>query len=166
MKSVLNAIDRSVEALVIFCFMAIVVVGAAQVFNRYAFNYSLSWSEEFQRYGQIWMIFLGIPVAYRYGMHIGMESLHSALSARGRRIFIFCIDLLWLVLAIAMLAGLERLVRVLQMQKSPGLGLPMHWVYGGMILGALYMAFVAIRRLIGNLAGHPPEPRYEVEEAL
>ncbi|WEX10914.1 TRAP transporter small permease [Chelativorans sp. AA-79] len=161
MTRMLDGIDRLVEALVVICFGAIVLVGAAQVFNRYFFNFSLSWSEEFQRYGQIWMIFLAIPVAYRRGMHIGMETLHPILSDTGRRVFLAVVDILWLALAVAMLTGLERLVQVLQMQRSPGLGLPMHWVYGGMILGALYMAFVAVRRLAANAMGQNPDRRIE-----
>jgi TRAP-type C4-dicarboxylate transport system permease small subunit len=160
MQRVMAAIDRVVEVAVIVIFAAMIVIGTAQVFNRYFLNMSLSWSEEFQRYGQIWVVFLGIPVAYRRGMHIGMDMLDGHLSPRGKRLFSLLVDVLWLVLATAIIVGLSRLMPLLRMQHSPGLGLPMHWVYGGMLLGAFYMGLVALRRIAGNLAGRPLDPGY------
>ncbi|MCB1486612.1 MAG: TRAP transporter small permease [Bauldia sp.] len=163
MKALPAAIDRLVEAIVIACFFAIVVVGAAQIFNRYFLNLSLSWSEEFQRYGQIWMVFLGIPVAYRRGMHIGMDTLHAMLPQKDRRYYVLVIDLLWMVLAVALLIGTFQLMRVLQFQRSPGLGLPMSYVYGGVLGGGFYMAFVGLRRIVANLAGNPPGLTYGLD---
>jgi TRAP-type C4-dicarboxylate transport system permease small subunit len=160
MARALALVDRAVETLIFVAFLAIVLVGTAQVVNRYGFNTSLSWSEEFQRYGQIWVVFLGIPVAYRRGMHIGMDMFDGHLSPRGKRIFSLLVDVLWLVLATAIIVGLSRLMSLLRMQHSPGLGLPMHWVYGGMLLGAFYMVLVALRRIAGNLAGRPLDPGY------
>jgi TRAP-type transport system small permease protein len=170
MKPVLAAIDRVFEALVVVLFLAIVLVGSAQVFNRYFLNYSLSWSEEFQRYGQISMVFLAIPIAYRRGVHIGLELLHPYFSERGHRVFIFCIDLLWVALSAAIATGILQLMRVLQFQRSPGLGLPMHWVYGGMLLGAFYTILVGVRRLVANLRGRlseemPTDPSAELPVA-
>lgn len=151
-------IDRAVERLIFLVFLAIVTVGAAQVVNRYVFNYSLSWSEEFQRYGQIWVVFLSIPVAYRRCMHIGMDLLDGRLSPQAKRAFSLIVDVLWLLLAASIVVGLWRLMGFLQFQRSPGLGLPMHWVYGGMMLGALYTCFVSLRRIADNLDGRPLAP--------
>ena len=147
MKPVFGAIDRSIEALIVFIFFAIVAVGAAQVFNRYFLNASLSWSEEFQRYGQIWMVFLAIPAAYRRGMHMGVEGLKAMLPERGRDLLIRFIDVLWIGLGGTIAVGTLQLMTVLQTQRSAGLGLPMHWVYGGVLIGALYMVLVGGRRL-------------------
>lgn len=157
MKAAFAAIDRLVEIAVVVIFLAIVLVGTGQVVNRYFFNVSLSWSEEFQRYGQIWIIFLSIPIAYRRGIHIGLEMLHPYFSERGHRVFIFVIDALWLALASAIVLGLYQLMQVLRFQTSPGMGLPMHWVYSGMLAGALYLILVALRRLVANLRGRLAE---------
>ncbi len=157
MSKLMNAIDRTIETLTFVIFLAIVLVGTAQVFNRYFLNYSLSWSEEFQRYGQIWIVFLGIPIAYRRGMHIGLETLHGIMAVRGRRTFALAVDLLWIVLGGAILAGMWRLSVPLAFQTSPGMGLPMDWVYGGIDLGAAYIILVAIRRIARNLTGQDPE---------
>lgn len=153
MKTLFRGIDRLVETTIFAIFLAIILVGTAQVINRYVFNSSLSWSEEFQKYGQIWVVFLGIPVAYRRGMHIGMDLLDVLFSARGRRMFSLSIDLLWLLLASATLMGLKTLMPLLAMQRSPGLGLPMDWVYAGLLIGMSYSVLVSLRRIATTLQG-------------
>ena len=96
--------DRAIEMLIFVIFLGIVIVGTMQVCNRFFLNLSLSWSEELQRYGQIWIVFLGIPVAYRHSVHIGMEMLTDRLADRRRAIFFALVDLLWIVLAVALAA--------------------------------------------------------------
>lgn len=148
-------IDRAVETSIVAIFGAIVLVGAAQVFNRYVLNYSLSWSEEFQRYGQIWMVFLAIPVAYRRGLHMGIEGLRNILGDAGRRRLVCIIDVLWLVLGGSIAIGTIRFMSLLSTQRSPGMGLPMHWVYGGILLGSVYMLFISVRRIVAFVTGKP-----------
>ncbi len=147
------AIDRAVEVLVILIFAAMIVVGAAQVFNRYFLNMSLSWSEEFQRYGQIWLVFLAVPIAYRRGMHMGIDGLRGILSDAARRWFVRLIDVLWIVLGTAIAVGTQRFMGILGTQRSAGLGLPMDWVYAGILIGGLYMVLVGVRRIAASFAG-------------
>jgi TRAP-type C4-dicarboxylate transport system permease small subunit len=54
----LAAVDRIFQALIATLFFAIVVIGGLQVFNRFVLNQSLSWSEEFMVYANVWMVFL------------------------------------------------------------------------------------------------------------
>ena len=63
MRRALAAIDRGVELLVATIFGAMVVIGLMQVYHRFMLNSSLSWSEEAQIFGHIWVVFLGLPVA-------------------------------------------------------------------------------------------------------
>ena len=79
-NTVFRVLDRAIEWLIIGIFIALVLAGGMQVFNRFVLNNSLSWSEEFQRYAHIWMVYLAIPVAYRRGMHIGMDVLKEKMS--------------------------------------------------------------------------------------
>lgn len=51
--------------------MTIIII--IQVFMRYIFLFSLSWSEEVARYLMIWVSFLGASLALKYGFHIGVE---------------------------------------------------------------------------------------------
>ena len=67
MKKVFAWIDRGVEYAVAVFFAAMCAVGLLQVFNRFVLNKSLSWSEEFQIFCHVWIVFLAIPIAYRRG---------------------------------------------------------------------------------------------------
>ena len=84
MRRLLNAIDRGVELGVAAVFGVIVVIALLQVFHRFALNSSLSWSEEAQIFGHIWIVFLGIPIAYRRGAHLYIETFCDMLP-RGPR---------------------------------------------------------------------------------
>lgn len=146
-------VDRAVEVVIFVVFLAIVIVGTMQVFNRFFLNLSLSWSEELQRYGQIWIVFLGIPVAYRHGVHIGMETLTNRLPPRGQAVFSVIVDILWIVLAVSLILGTATLMKFLHLQSSPGLGLRMDIVYAAIPVGAAYMILIALRRLVATARG-------------
>ena len=147
----LNAsLDRLIEGFIAFLFGAMVLVGGLQVFNRFVINQSLSWGEEFQRYAHIWVIFLAIPVAYNRSAHIGMQVLFNKLPGRFQKAFSILFDLIWLLLATAIVRYTFDLVRIGQNQVSAGLGIAMSWIYAGQLIGGFYLGVVAVR----NLACH------------
>ena len=143
----IRRIDRGVELALFAIFLAFTIVGGLQVFNRFVLGLPLSWSEEFQKFGHIWMVFLAIPVAYRRGVHIGMDMVYRLLPPSTRRIVGVAIELMWLVMAVAIGWFTTAIMAVARFQESPGLGLRMDWVYSGLVIGSIYLAFVALRRL-------------------
>ncbi len=148
----LNAsLDRLIEGFIAVLFGAMVLVGGLQVFNRFVVNQSLSWGEEFQRYAHIWVVFLAIPVAYNRGAHIGMQVLFNKLPGRLQKICAIIFDLIWLLLAAAIVRYTLDLVRIAQNQISAGLGIAMSWIYAGQLIGGFYLCVVAVRRLAGQL---------------
>jgi TRAP-type transport system small permease protein len=153
-----GAIDRSVEFALFLIFLAFTVVGGLQVFNRFVLGLPLSWSEEFQKFGHIWMVMLALPVAYRRGAHLGMDMLLRLLPATAQRFVAVMTELLWLLLAAAIGRYTLVIMDVARNQESPGLGLPMHWVYAGMVVGSVYLALVAGRRFAAHFGWHEPPP--------
>ena len=95
MQRALDAIDRGAERLVAAVFGVIVVIALLQVFHRFALNSSLSWSEEAQIFGHIWIVFLGIPIAYRRGAHLYIETFCDMLPRRPRAAFNLAVELTW-----------------------------------------------------------------------
>jgi TRAP-type C4-dicarboxylate transport system permease small subunit len=142
-----RGIDRGVEFALFAIFLAFTIVGGLQVFNRFVLGMPLSWSEEFQKFGHIWMVFLAIPVAYRRGAHIGMDMVYRLLPAPARWAVGTMIELMWLALAAAIGWFTTAIMAVARFQDSPGLGWRMDWVYSGLVIGSAYLAFVALRRL-------------------
>lgn len=147
MAQFLRSLDRTVEYVLFLIFLVFTLVGGLQVFNRFVLGLPLSWSEEFQKYGHIWMVMLAIPVAYRRGAHIGMDMLLRAFPPRLQRAIGLVTEVLWLVLALAIGRYTLVIMEVARNQDSPGLGIPMHWVYAGMVGGSVYLGIVALRRI-------------------
>jgi len=154
----LRAVDRTVEFALFAIFLAFTLVGGLQVFNRFVLGLPLSWSEEFQKFGHIWMVMLAIPVAYRRGAHLGMDMLLRLLPVLAQRLVAILTELLWLVLAVAIGRYTLVIMAVARHQESPGLGLPMHWVYAGMVIGSAYLALVAVRRFATLFGWREPPP--------
>jgi TRAP-type C4-dicarboxylate transport system permease small subunit len=150
MGAVMRGVDRTVEFALFLIFLAFSIVGGLQVFNRFVLGLPLSWSEEFQKFGHIWMVFLAIPVAYRRGAHIGMDMVLNMLPKPARRAIGVAVELMWLAMAAAIGFYTTRLMEVAKFQDSPGLGLRMDWVYSGMVIGSAYLALVAVRRLLAQ----------------
>lgn len=158
-------VDRLVDALIILLFAAIVLVGGLQVLCRYGFNASLSWSEELQRYGLIWIVFLALVAGYRRGAHIGMGLLLEKMPRVVQRPMGWVIDLLWLMLGGAMVfftafyrsaAGMTFLSSVGR-QSSAGMGVRMDLVYACIVVGGAYLILAALHNLLRRAAGESPQ---------
>ena len=147
LKRIAGAVDRGVERLAAAIFAAIVLIALVQVFSRYALNYSLSWSEEAQIFGHIWIVFLGIPIAYRRGAHLYIETFCDMLPRQPRAAFNLVVELTWVAFAISLMSLGFMVARVAHLQSSPGLELPMSYPYAGMVVGGAYLLLVAARRI-------------------
>ncbi len=152
------AIDRAVEFVLFAIFLTFTIVGGLQVFNRFVLGFPLSWSEEFQKFGHIWMVMLAIPVAYRRGAHLGMDMLLRLIPDKAQLAVGVLTEVLWLVLGLAIARYTFVIMAVARSQESPGLGLPMHWVYSGLVIGSVYLMLVAARRLAGYFGFDEPPP--------
>ena len=148
MKKLFAGIDRGVEYGVAAIFAAMCLVGLLQVFNRFVLNRSISWSEEFQIYCHVWIVFLAIPIAYRHGAHMSVDSLKNLLPAKIARAFDFSIEILWIWFALALTWLSWKVSEVAKLQESPGLEIPMSYPYYGMVVGGAYLLFVVSRRLL------------------
>lgn len=140
-------VDRLVEAVIVMIFIALVVVGAAQIFNRFVLNSSLSWSEEFQRYAHIWLVYLAVPVAYNRGTHIGVDIIRSLLPRWLESVIGFLVNVLWLALSVAILVLAMQIMRITGSQTAPGLGISYDYIYMGLVVGAAYLLFVVVRKI-------------------
>lgn len=169
LNRILSVADRTCEVLIVGLFAGIVVVGGLQVFCRYVLRSSLGWSEEFQRYGLIWMVFLALVVGYRRGAHIGMEFFLEKMPHSVRAALAWLTDLLWLTLGLAMViftafyqsaAGMTFLVSVGR-QRSAGMGLRMDIIYACIVAGGAYLVIAALCNLTKRASGQRDTERAE-----
>jgi TRAP-type C4-dicarboxylate transport system permease small subunit len=147
MRKVWARIDRAFEYFAAGIFAAMCLVGLLQVFNRFVLNRSLSWSEEFQIFCHIWIVFLAIPIAYRRGAHLSVDSLRNLFPKRVGKVFDYIVEILWLWFALALTWLSWQVSEVAKLQGSPGLEIPMSYPYYGMVIGGAYLLLVVIRRI-------------------
>ena len=135
-----RSIDRTIEYTLFLIFLAFTLVGGLQVFNRFVFGLPLSWSEEFQKFGHIWMVMLAIPVAYRRGAHLGMDTLLRKFPGQFQRAIGLLTEVLWLALALAVFGAGANDFSALD---EDGLALSLS-ILGGLMASGL--AFVVMAR--------------------
>ena len=73
-------------------------LGVFQIVTRFVLEQPAEWSEVLIRFSLIWMVFLGIPMAFRQGAMVSVDALYRAVPAGARRV-------LDLVVALAALAA-------------------------------------------------------------
>jgi TRAP-type C4-dicarboxylate transport system permease small subunit len=149
-----DIIDRAAEVLVASIFALIVGIALLQVFHRFALNSSLSWSEEAQIFGHIWIVFLGIPIGYRRGAHLYIETFCDKLPRKARALFNLLLELTWAAFALSLMLLGWKVASIAHLQSSPGLEVPMSYPYSGMVVGGAYLLLVAARR-IGSAQWRP-----------
>ncbi len=143
--------------------VAMMSVIFAQVLARYAFQHSLSWSEEIGRYIFVWITFLGMVLAYRAGAHVALDLLLAHLKGASRKVLQMVNISLIIVLAAAIFLSALELFELGTMQESPALELPMHWVYSVIPLSGVLLLYYALRDLWACLkqTGRYAEPQKE-----
>jgi TRAP-type C4-dicarboxylate transport system permease small subunit len=152
MKQTFLALERwttSFATLVACLMLAIAAaLGMFQIVTRFVLEQPAEWSEILIRLALIWMVFMGIPAAFRQGAMVSVDVLYRWSSPPVRRILdaVVCIAALVLVLVIIWW-GWDYSVRG-RVQSMSGLeSISMFWGYVAMPVGGLFCLF----GIIGNL---------------
>lgn len=114
-----------------------VAAGFYQVLSRFVLQSPAAWSEALTRSSIIWVVMLGIALAFREGSMLGVDALRNKLSEYGYGrilehlvlliVAAFLIFLLWI--------GINMTWRV-RFQTMPTLGVSISWVYASIPTGA------------------------------
>lgn len=144
MKTIEKILDRLD---VVFKWLTVVILGGmtllifTQVLCRFVFNAPLAWSEEIAKYLFIWMTFIAGYMGARRGKHIGVEAVQKALPPMGGKILKCFSNMVCAAFFGAVIYYTLRFWGKLAMQTSPALGIPIAFVYLGMLIGSGFMAF-------------------------
>ena len=163
MKQAFLTFERwtSGAAMVGACLMLVIAssLGMFQIVTRFVLEQPAEWSEILIRLSLIWMVFLGIPVAFRQGAMVSVDVLYRSVRPGARRVLDWVVALASLVLiGVVLWWGWDYAVRG-QVQSMAGLeSISMFWGYLALPVGALF----CILGIIGNLLD--PQ-RHELETA-
>ena len=143
-----EASEKTVSYTLIVMMAVMTATIIIQVFLRYIFSYSLSWSEEVARYLMIWVAFLGGSLALKKGLHIGVELMITRLRQGVKRwVLLFSQLLIFLFLVFLTIGGM-KLTWAVRDQSSPALLFSMSLAYLSAPVGGLFMAIQSFHLLI------------------
>ena len=116
-----------------------VSLGLFQVFMRFVLEIPAEWTEVLIRFSLIWMVFMGVPYAFRVGAMVSVDVLYRWTTPRGRRIFDLVTSLASLTLVAVIIWWGWDYSRRGQVQTVIGLeNVTMFWAYLALPVGGLF----------------------------
>ncbi len=121
-----------------------------QIFMRYIFNASLSWSEEFARYCFVWSTFISIGYSIKKSTMLRIDIVVQYLPKSWRKPLDVFVEFFVLAFFGLMLYNSVFVVQKIGRsgQTSPALGLPMVAIYVSLIVGFLLAVIRGIQKII------------------
>jgi TRAP-type C4-dicarboxylate transport system permease small subunit len=137
-------------AMVMACLMMVVASSLAvfQIITRFVLEQPAEWSEILIRISLIWMVFLGIPAAFRNGAMVSVDVLYRWSPPRMKRFldWVVCLAAL-LLIAIIIWWGWDYAQRG-SVQSMAGLeSISMFWAYLALPVGGVF----CVLGIVGNL---------------
>src|SRR5688572_19790630 len=126
-------------------FLVVAAVAAFfQVITRFIFEQPSTWSEALTRTCLIWMVFLGITIAFRHGALVAIDLAYRAASGRLRTMLQGFITLGSVtLLGVILWFGIQMTWRV-RFQTLAGLEVPIAWAYAALPVGAFFSLLAVI----------------------
>src|SRR5690554_2657057 len=145
-EAVLKVWQVAIFSVSIFCI-------TFEVFMRFVLNSPTSWSEELARFTMVWLALLGLGTGIRRKDHIRIDNIIDvfpkpirALAAWVRYIVTFIFSLVLLVYGF-------RMAMINMTQITPGLAIPMGYVYMAVPIGAFLMLFYLLELVVEGYRG-------------
>jgi TRAP-type C4-dicarboxylate transport system permease small subunit len=137
-------------SMLVACAMLVISssLGMYQIITRFVLEQPAEWSEILIRLSLIWMVFMGIPAAFRQGAMVSVDVLYRWSPPRLRRVldWVVCLAAL-LLIGIIIWWGWDYAVRG-RVQSMAGLeSISMFWGYVAMPVGGVF----CVIGIIGNL---------------
>jgi TRAP-type C4-dicarboxylate transport system permease small subunit len=137
-------------SMLVACLMLVIAsaLGMFQIITRFVLEQPAEWSEILIRLSLIWMVFMGIPAAFRQGAMVSVDVLYRWSPSKLKRVldWVVCLAAL-LLIAIIVWWGWDYALRG-QVQSMAGLeSISMFWGYVAMPIGGMF----CVISIIGNL---------------
>jgi len=144
-------VERGTTALAtaLACAMLVIAAGLGmwQIITRFIIERPAEWTEVLIRFSLIWMVFLGIPMAFRLGAMVSVDVLYRWSGARLRRFLDTMVAVAALLLiGVIVVVGWQYAQRG-SVQSVIGLeDVSMFWAYLALPVGGVFSAMA----IVGN----------------
>ena len=151
MKAIFLRIERATTHASMYFACAMLALAAAlgcfQIITRFVLEEPAEWTEVMIRFSLIWMVFMGIPMAFRQGAMVSVDVLHRWAGPRMKRVLDTVVMIASLTLvAVIIIVGWDYSLRG-KVQTIIGLEeYSMFWAYIAMPLGGVF----SVPGIVGN----------------
>ncbi|HYI70257.1 MAG TPA: TRAP transporter small permease [Skermanella sp.] len=143
-----GAINRLIGHAASACLVVAAVSAFYQVVTRFVFEQPSTWSEALTRTCLIWMVFLGITIAFRHGALVAIDLAYRSVSGRLQTLLQGFITLGSIsLLGVILWFGIQMTWRV-RFQTLAGLEVPIAWAYAALPVGAFFSLLAVIAHYI------------------
>lgn len=159
-KSIIAALNKIEEIVIIVMFAIMVIVIFAQVIMRYVFNDSLYWSEELGKFLFVWISWLGISLGERKGEHIKITMLIGKFAFKKAHVFNILSSLIVFIICIITFIASSSLVMSQWTTHYAGIGISISFGYLAVATGTGLMMIRNVAAIIKSFKAiqtGPPE---------
>lgn len=125
-----DVLAKIIENILWVLLLIAVVCVVLQVFSRYILGNSFSWTEQAARYLFVWMVMLGVPVAYHRKIFLNFDMIFNALPRKGQFYLDVVIKVGTMLFACYYFVGSLKLVLSTLGRSTSGLKVPFWALYG------------------------------------
>jgi TRAP-type C4-dicarboxylate transport system permease small subunit len=137
-------------AMAVACIMLVIAsgLGMFQIITRFILERPAEWTEVLIRFSLIWMVFLGIPMAFRQGAMVSVDVMYRWSPPKLKRVLDWVVFLAALALVLVIIWWGWDYAQRGKVQTVIGLeDVSMFWAYLALPVGGLF----CILGLVGNL---------------
>jgi len=148
-------------AMVVACVMMAIAasLGMYQIITRFILERPAEWSEVLIRFSLIWMVFMGIPMAFRQGAMVSVDVIYRWSPATLKRVLEWVVFIASMVLVLVIIWWGWDYANRGKVQTVIGLeNISMFWAYLSLPVGGVF----CIISLVGQLID---PKRHELETA-
>ena len=151
MRSLYLGVEKWTTAfsMLVACFMLTLAasLGMLQIFTRFVLEMPIEWTEVIIRFSLIWMVFMGIPMAFRQGAMVSVDVLYRWSGPRMKKVLDTAVaGAALLLVGVIIWWGWDYANRG-KVQSMIGLeDVSMFWAYMALPVGAVF----SVISIIGN----------------
>lgn len=148
MKTIRKVLDKCLEVFCSALLAIMILVVLYQVFTRTVLNNPNTVTEEFVRFGLVWLSMLASAYVVGKKSHLAVTMLSDNLTGPKKRLLEVVVQVLFLIFAaVIMIFGGWKAVTVTMGQVSPSLSLSMGYVYLAVPVAGVFMFIYSLLNL-------------------
>ncbi len=152
MSKVFKSFNKGIEYLLMLLVAVMVISCVWQVLSRYIFGQASVQTEELMRYAIIWVSIIGGAYVYGEKGHLAIiffaDKLNQTLA---KWVSIFIDSAVAVFSAIVLIYGGYQIVSATMIQISPGMGLPMGYMYMALPIAGFMFILYAVQHIAAKL---------------